>query len=39
MDYFGYEIEPFHMKNERGVGSFDQTGYFLFDKEKDKKVK
>ncbi|CAK60112.1 unnamed protein product (macronuclear) [Paramecium tetraurelia] len=38
IDYFGYEIEPFNMKNERDVGKFDDGGYFVFDKAKDKSV-
>ncbi|CAD8110492.1 unnamed protein product [Paramecium sonneborni] len=38
IDYFGYEIEPFNMKNERDVGQFDDGGYFVFDKAKDKAV-
>ena len=36
MDYFGYELEPFNMKDERKIGNFDDGGFFVFDREKDK---
>ncbi|CAD8189797.1 unnamed protein product [Paramecium pentaurelia] len=38
IDYFGYEIELFNIKNERDVGKFDDSGYFIFDRAKDKSV-
>ncbi|KAM3129157.1 hypothetical protein pb186bvf_018712 [Paramecium bursaria] len=36
--YFGYEIEPFHMKNERDLGEIDKEGYFIQDKNKDRSI-
>jgi hypothetical protein len=32
IDYYGYEIEPFNMRTERDIGSFDKGGFFVFNK-------
>lgn len=39
LDYYGYVLEPFNMNNERKVGNIDQTGFFVFDKQKENDLK
>lgn len=30
IEYFGYAIEPFNMREEEEMGDIDEEGYFVF---------
>lgn len=39
IDYYGYVLEPFNMKNERGVGKLDDEGFYVFDHKKENEAR
>ena len=39
IDYYGYVLEPFNMKNERGVGKLDDEGFYVFDHIKENEAR
>ena len=38
MEYFGYQIEPFHMKDDRETGKIHRDGFVELSKDKQKEA-
>jgi hypothetical protein len=34
VEYFGYKIEPFNMRQEEEMGEIDEEGFFVFSKKR-----